>query len=294
MELIYTHMFDAGLVGLAAGRLAGIPVVHMRHHLEEHSLLNRPAHVELDRFMARHADLVVVPSNASRDYLAHRERIASDKIRVVHHGYAFDAMRKSADGGRRIRRELGLGETFVIGYVSRFIPYKDHESLIRSAAQLRDRLPDLRLLLVGGGDHGDIRARIEELGLGDRVVFAGHRDDVMACISAMDVMVHPSRTESFGLAVLEGLAAEVPVVACRVGGVIEIVKNGETGVLIPPGDVAAMAGAVSRLHDDPGLRRSMGRAGREDVVSRFDVERMLDGHVEVCRAAVDHKGAGRS
>jgi glycosyltransferase involved in cell wall biosynthesis len=286
IDVLQTHQFDAGAVGIAAARLAGAKVVHMRHHLDEHLLIGTRAHVEVDRLMVRLSDRTVVPSQALHNYLVTEEALDPGKIDVVYHGFDFEAMHAEPDEADRVRAGLGLDSRFVIGCVSRFIPFKGHDVLLEAAARLRQRIPGLCVLLVGGrGNRGYVEEAIDRLGLRERVVFAGQRSDVAACMRAMDVLVHPSRSESFGKVVLEGLAAETAVVATRVGGIPEIVDEGETGLLVPADDPAAIERAVLRLHAEPELRESLAREGRRRMVERFPLEAFLEHQIDVYERA---------
>ena len=277
VEVLHTHLFDAGVVGLVAARLVRTPVlIHTRHHHDEHFLIGTRAHVALDRLVIRTADRALVVSRAAREHLIERESIDPEQIEVVPIGWDFDTLTAGAEEASRVRAELGLDSAFVIGYVARFIPFKGHDVLLSAAAALAPSIPNLRLLFVGDGPRRDLERMIDELGLSERVVFAGFRRDVMACMRAMDVFVHPSRTESLSQVLVEAMAAETPVVATQVGGAAEIVEPGETGLLVPPDDSAAIERAVLRMHTDPELRLRLGRNARVSVSERFPLDRMLD------------------
>jgi glycosyltransferase involved in cell wall biosynthesis len=281
VDVVQTHLFDAGAVGLAASRLARTKaVIHTRHHLDEHFLIGTRAHVALDRLMIRGSDMAVVVSEAARDHLIRRESIDPAMIEVINIGWDFESLRATPEDGRRVRAELGLESGFVIGYVARFIPFKGHDVLLAAVERLRSRIPNVRVLFVGDGPRERLERLTEDLGLTDHVVFAGFRRDVMACMRAMDVLVHPSRTESFPQVIVEALAAETPVVATRVGGVSEIVEPERTGLLVPPGRPEAIEAAVLRLYENPELRIAFGRRGRISVSERFTLDRMLDRMVE--------------
>jgi len=138
-------------------------------------------------------------------------------------------------------------------------------------------------LIVGSGDaayEARLKAMTEILGLERRVHFAGFQESVYPCLAAMDLYVHPALMEGFGIAVIEAMAMRKPVVATTAGGLPEIVQDGETGTLVPPGDADAMARAVSSLLRDPGRRKQFGEAGRARVAAHFTVEAMMDQLVE--------------
>jgi glycosyltransferase involved in cell wall biosynthesis len=155
-----------------------------------------------------------------------------------------------------------------IGTVGSLRPVKNLELLVRGAAILREEFPEIRVLIAGGITHaaseeGDrLEALVGELGLESNVRFLGVRSDVNRVLASLDVAVSTSKREGSPLAVMEYMAAGLPVVATSVGGVPDIVADGDTGILVPPDDVAALAEAIARLLRSPELRREMGEAGR--------------------------------
>jgi glycosyltransferase involved in cell wall biosynthesis len=163
-------------------------------------------------------------------------------------------------------------------------------------AQLRARHPDLRCLIVGGvhrqgAEYAErMRARIATEGLTEQVILTGARRDVAACLDAMDVAIHASTNpEPFGRVLIEAMALARPLIAPREGGPLEIVVDGETGLLVPPRDPTALAGAIDRLVADPALRRRMGEAGRARVDAVFDIRQ----HVRAMAAVFEDRLAAR-
>lgn len=277
IEVLQSHLFDAGVIGVLAARLARTPLtIVTRHHTDQVVLVGTALHIQLDRWMARAADGVVAVSNAVRDFLVTQDGVDSTPIEVIYLGFDFDRLRVEEADAQRVREELVLEDAFVIGCVAQLFETKGQSFLIAALAALVDRIPNAKLVLVGAGDRTGLEARANELGVADRVVFAGHRQDVPACLSAMDVVVHPSLSEAFSQVVIEAMASETPLVSTNVGGAMEVIEDGKTGLLIPPADVAAIVAAVERLHGDPHLRERLGRAGRESVAERFTVDRMVN------------------
>jgi glycosyltransferase involved in cell wall biosynthesis len=177
-----------------------------------------------------------------------------------------------------VRDEFGIPETApVIGYVGRLEEEKGTQFFIEALPAISRALPPARYLIVGEAsdeqEEFDARARerVRELGIADRVSFTGFRDDVPDLIAAMDVAVVPSLREAFGLVNVEVMACGRPLVATRVGGIPEVVEDGTTGILVPPGDSGALAEAVLSLMADPGRRRAMGEAGRRRAAQFFDI-----------------------
>jgi len=287
VTVLQTHLFDAGVVGLIAGRLARVPlIVVTRHHSDFHFVSGTRAHVLIDSLTARWGDRVVVLARAVRDHLVAREGVPSHHIDVIVQGFDFDALRGSADNddeGRRIRVELGIEDAFVVGAVGAFYPSKGHAYLFAAAAQLAREIPNLKLLIVGAGDRAAIDALAREHGIDGRVIAAGFRRDVPACLRAMDVFVHPSLSEAFCQSIVEALAAERPVVATDVGGASEAITDADHGMLVPPADAGAIADAIATLYRDPVRRRRIGETGRRAAMARFPVEGMVNAQIDVYR-----------
>ncbi len=173
---------------------------------------------------------------------------------------------------------------FVAGCVARLEPGKGFDTLLTAAHLLHRSVPDLRVLIVG--DHPDpenrrtVQRQIEQLSLTDTVVLAGWRSDIATCMRAMDVLAHPSRTESFGQVLIEAFAAGTPVVASDVGGIPEIVTPGQTGELVPAADPGALADAIRKLYDSPELRQEYVAAASVAAQERFTSQLMADRHLQ--------------
>ena len=147
---------------------------------------------------------------------------------------------------------------------------KGHEHLIEAIALLKQDVPSLHLVIVGSGDRQDaLLQQAESLGLRDAVHLLGHRDDVDICLAGMDLFVLPSLNEGMGRALIEAMAAGLPVIASRVGGIPAVVDHERTGLLVSPGDAGALAGALRRLLDRPDWARQLGVAASRSVDSRY-------------------------
>jgi len=206
-----------------------------------------------------------------------RGRTAADRIRVIHTG--IDLSRFAASAARaETRASLGLPQdAVVVGTVSRLFREKGHTHLIAAAARLKERLPGLYLLIVGRGDESErLKAQAKACGLGDRIIFTGFYEDLGGALHAMDIFAQPSIDhEGFPTAVLEAESLGLPVIASDIGGTHETMRAGETGLLVPPGDVAALAEAVAALVEDTERRLAMGAAARRFVTGQFTLEGMI-------------------
>jgi glycosyltransferase involved in cell wall biosynthesis len=206
--------------------------------------------------------------------------------------------------GRAVRAELNVPDgTPLIGMVAHLTPWKGHADFLRMAKAVSLQVPGVRFLVSGGpiyetdghtGYEESLRLLAGELGIADRVKFLGIRDDIPEIMAALDVLVHcPTAPEPFGRAVAEAMGAGRPVIASKEGGVLELVEDGRTGVLVPSGDITGFAAALRRLLDDPPLRQRMGSAGRLRAESMFGVdahaERVLLGYRQIIPLATHHR-----
>jgi glycosyltransferase involved in cell wall biosynthesis len=194
-----------------------------------------------------------------------------------------------------VRSELGLGaQGLVAAMVSSLRPEKGHDVALDTVRALLARFPSLRLVVAGDGP---LRPSLERAAatLGDRVVLAGYRPDILAVLDAVDVLIQPSRADAFPTAILEAMAASVPVVAADVGGIGELVRDGVTGTLVPgPPSTSAFATALAPLLEDGGRRRRLGRAGRERFEQEFTAARWVQRLREVYVEVLEERRAARN
>jgi glycosyltransferase involved in cell wall biosynthesis len=275
-DVLHTHVhFSLNVLGRVAGRLAGARVVAHMHaeNVFRPDGIARRAQVALDNATAGLCSAIVAVSEATAATLV-RQGYPADRVVVVRNGIAPPAPAQP-------RRPEGVSDDvpFLL-HVGRLAPGKGQRELIEALARLarRDAVVVLagKDLETGGAFERDLEARADELGVRDRVVFAGHRDDVPALLAAADVFVLPSRIEGLPLTVLEAMAAARPVVATRVGGTPEAVVDGETGELVPAGDIEALVRALDGLLSDPERARRLGESGRRRVHERFSAAAMSE------------------
>jgi glycosyltransferase involved in cell wall biosynthesis len=176
-----------------------------------------------------------------------------------------------------LREEYGMApDASIVGVVARLENEKGHRTLIEGWPRVLARVPEAYLLIVGEGHlRPDLERLVADLRIGPRVVFAGRRDDIPAVTAALDVAVLPSYREAQGIVVLEAMALSRPIVATRVGGIPEMIEDGVSGLLVPPHDAAALAGAIARLLLDHPLADTIARNGHDVVHDRFSVEFMV-------------------
>ncbi|MFP4057410.1 MAG: glycosyltransferase family 4 protein [Candidatus Brocadiia bacterium] len=241
------------------------------------------------RLTYRHmADRYLTPSEHCRRELLRTGYFVPQRIRAIPNGVAIPPPDPSAR--ERVRAELGLGDAPVLIVTSRLHPAKGHVHLLDALALLREQLGGVRLLAVGdGGERPALEERAERLGLGHSVLFTGFRTDVVDLLRAADLFVLPSLLEGMPNTALEAMAVGLPVVASAVDGVPEVVVDGETGLLVSPGDPHLLRDTIGRLLTEPQLAARMGRAGRERVRRHFALDRTLAAAEAWCLATRDSR-----
>ncbi len=264
------------LFGPFVGRAAGVPVV-INHQRNAAYWVRGGARERVYSFVNRRlVDAVAVNSAAARDELVSRFGVPAAK--VVDVGAGVDVGRFAwAPPDERLAAELGLAGHPVVGVVAKLSPVKGHEWFLESAARVARERGDARFLVVGDGPRrSELEGMARALGVADRVVFAGARDDVPALLRLMSVFVLSSVSEGSPNVVMEAMAAGVPVVATDVGGVSDAVGGPSSAVLVPPRDADAMARAVIGLLADPRAAGAMGSAGQRIARERHDIGAVVE------------------
>jgi glycosyltransferase involved in cell wall biosynthesis len=269
IDLVHFADLLAAHRGSLAGVLARVPAItHVRNSVPVISLRDRSFLWPIRRF--------VFVSAETRRTFGHR--VHPSRATLLYDG--VEPTMPAADSGRSVREELTIPpDAPVVGMVARVARQKDHPTLVRAAAILVATHPAVRFLIVGQHSGVDtyeqqfavVRQLIDELGLGKHFIFTDHRDDVDRLIAAMDVCVLSTHQEGLPLAILEAMAQAKPFVGTSVGGIPEVVRDGETGLLVPRADPHALAWALARLLDDPGLAARLGRGGRRMVEGEFSL-----------------------
>jgi glycosyltransferase involved in cell wall biosynthesis len=271
-DVLHTHLGYADLMGGLAARSLRLPAVATIHVMERSSGARERAKDELMALARRRcARRVICVSECARRWYLATGWDAPERVVVVPNGVAANAATSAAPS---TRARLGLApEDLVVAMAAVLREGKGHDVAIAAVRVLRAQFPSVRLLVLGDGPE---RARIARLAapLSDAVVLAGHRDDVPVLLAAADVLVHPTAHDALPSAVLEAMAAGVPVVASAVGGIPEAVIDGETGLLVrAPPRIDELAAALGRVLGDLDLRARLGAAARARYETRFTAER---------------------
>lgn len=281
-DIVHVHSRrGADTLGGIGARLAGVPAV-----------------------LSRRVDSADVPVLGGAKYLLYRRIVAISagiRARLIAQGVPaakVQLVRSAVPPAAEPVSRAAFLDVFAlqpddvpVAVVAQFIPRKGHRMLLDALHRLRGRHPHLRVCLFGAGPlRASLERRVAELGLADRIRFAGFRIDLERFIGHFALLVHPAEREGLGVAVLEAQAAGVPVIACRAGGLVEAVADGRTGLLVPPGDAAALATVIDTLLGDAGQRMRFTAAGPAHAAAGFGIDGMVDGNLAVYRDAL---GRGR-
>jgi glycosyltransferase involved in cell wall biosynthesis len=266
-DVLHTHLVHADLAG---GLLRGRRTLISTKHNDDPFRTRLPFRL-VERALARRAARVICITDALRRFNVERVGLPSARLEVVHYGL-------DEPPAAWAENELELPEGKIVAAVARLVPQKGLDVAVEAMAGL-----DATLVVLGVGPEQD---RLEALAREHavRLLLPGRVGDVAAVLRRADVLVHPARWEGFGLALLEAMLCSLPVVATRVSSIPEIVADGETGLLVPPDDVPALAGAILRVLEDP---RDLGAAGLRRARAELSVARMAERTLAVYAAASD-------
>jgi glycosyltransferase involved in cell wall biosynthesis len=278
-DLLHTHMVHGDVYGSLAAHILRTPFVSTRHN-DDRYLLGPFRYV--DRAFMHGVRRIVAISDAVREFHI-RAGLDAAKLVTVHYGLNDVPAAPSETTPEAVGIPADVPLVLAIG---RLIEQKDHATLLDAFARVHRTHPDARLAILGWGPlEAQTKAHVARLGLDDAVFVLG-RVEPRDWLTRADVFAHTSRWEGFGIVLLEAMLAGLPVVATHVSAIPEIVLDGETGLLAPPGDVAAVADALEHVLDDSELRRRLGEAGRRRAQTDFSVQRMVERTIRVYGEAV--------
>jgi glycosyltransferase involved in cell wall biosynthesis len=284
-HILHTHTAKAGAVGRAAALLAGDarpPVIVHTYHGHVLSGYFDPLRTqffrETERALARHTNRLIAVGPEVRDDLVELGVAPAEKFSVIRLGIDLESRVLTIDRRAEFRHLFGVPEDrFVVGWIGRMTAIKRVPDILAAFKALLDRGVQATLCLVGDGpDRDAIEQFASELGIVRDVLFVGYQRDVAPYYAFFDVLLLPSANEGTPVVAIEALAAERPVVATRVGGVPDVVDDNESGFLVDVGDVEALTDRLEQLAGDPELRARLGKTGRERVIPRYRVERLVD------------------
>jgi glycosyltransferase involved in cell wall biosynthesis len=276
VDLLHAHQYTPFFYAMMGRLVYRRPPVIFTEHGRHWPDYPRRKRMLANRVLLERRDRVVGVGEAVRRALIDNEGIPPARAGVIYNGIDLSAFGAGHEDRRAIRREMGVAvDDFVILQVARLDYLKDHATAVRTLADVVPRRPDARLVLVGAGPElGPIQDLVRRHGLEAHVRLLGLRSDVARLLSAADLFFLTSISEGIPLTVIEAMATRLPVVSTRVGGVPEVVEEGRTGLLAPPGDHAALAQGIFGLAENPSLREEMGRLGRARAEVLFS-ERLM-------------------
>lgn len=284
LDLIHTHGVRANFLGRVASKMTGIPnicTMHSDSRLDYASSAKERAVWYADNVFNGMADAFIGVSNDMSENLAKRG-IPREKIFTVHNGIDLSCVKSDADPNKT-KEKFGIPKNIrLIGTVGRLVEVKGHSDMVAALPRILDKIPDAGMLIVGDGRCLEpLREQAEKLKVNDRVFLPGRIKDPFDLMKACDIGCFPSIAEAIGLALLEFMALEVPVVATRVGGIPEVLTKPEYGVLAPPSNPKELSGAIISLMGDRKQMEHVGKQGRERVEQEFTTGKMIEKTQEV-------------
>ncbi|MFA6318262.1 MAG: glycosyltransferase family 4 protein [Elusimicrobiota bacterium] len=279
-DLVHTHSSKAGVLGRVAGRLAGVPaIVHTYHGFGFHDRMSAPLRWFYSRVEAACrglADRTVFVSRANIGYALRHGLVRPGSEVLIRSGIKLSDYPARADKDAALASVGLAGKRLLVPSVGNLKPQKNPEAFLDMARDLAPEFPDAGFLFVGDGPlRGRLEARIKAAGLSGSVALPGWRRDTAALLAASDAFVLTSLWEGLPRALLEAMATGLPCVCHAVDGVTDVLRDGENGFLVPPGDAAGLARRVREVLADPGLRASLGEAARLALPEEFGIDRMV-------------------
>lgn len=298
-DIVHTHTAKAGALGRIAAILAGVRVrVHTFHgHVFDgyFGSIATKVFIAIERLLARFTTKVVAVSNSVANDISIRYNIApKEKIAVIPLGFDLERFLKADENRGKLKKELGLSEEIaLVGIVGRLVPIKNHKMFLDVAKKLLTIDYGLwtKFVIVGNGElRQELENYAEKLGIKNSVIFLGWRRDLENIYADLDVVCLTSLNEGTPVSLIEAMASARPVVATDVGGVRDIVKNEENGLLVSSNDVSSFSKALLKMLNDREKRIEMGRNGREFVKVNYNKDRLIEGTKYLYKCLLKEKG----
>jgi glycosyltransferase involved in cell wall biosynthesis len=276
-DVVHAHGFKADVYAYLAMRRTEVPLVSTCHTWYDTDWLVT-LYGKIDRMVLRRfARVVAVSDEVRRQLLA--AGASEDRVSIVRNGID---LRPFENVTPALRVEMGAGDTAIVGLIGRLANSKGVDLYIEAAARVLSHGVKAQFVVVGEGPDQEMLARkIDDMNLNGQAILLGRRDDMPAVYASLDIMVSASRQEGLPMAILEGMASGLPLVATSVGEVPTVVNEGRTGLLVPPEDADALATAIEKLLNNPAERVRMGTAGRERICEEYSAERMAEDYLRV-------------
>lgn len=276
IKLLHTHGYKADIIGLAASKILNIPIVSTAHGWTSCSK-NVKLYEFLDRLALRFFDRVIAVSDSVKDRLL-KSHISPQKIEKIYNAIELKTSSEVLLSTKSFKDSFNLSNgNKLIGAIGRLSIEKGLSYFLEAGKEVISRYPQIRLLIVGEGpERQNLEIMAERFAIKDKVIFCGFQKDISTIYSILDVVVLSSVTEGLPLTLLEALAHEKPVVATRVGGVPELIKDGETGILVNPKDSQGLANGILKILDNPEEAKKLAMRGRKLVEEKFNSKSMSE------------------
>ena len=276
-DIVHTHLFKSDFHGRLAARLANVPVVISTLH-NCHRWAKNPVLGSTYGITARSADHIIAVSEEVREHAIRYAHIPSQKVETIDNAILIERFLDIRELGLSIRQEFNIPVNVpLVGIIARLSKQKDHANFLQAAVHILQKVPQTRFLIVGEGPlRSSLEALTESLNLTEAVIFCGARQDIPSILGALDMLVFSSKWEGLPVALLEGMASSLPVVSTNVGGVPGVIKDGITGLLVPPSNAELLAQACLQLIEDPLLRRKMGLEAQTHIQTNYSMDAMVN------------------
>jgi glycosyltransferase involved in cell wall biosynthesis len=289
--IVHTHTSKAGVLGRLAAWFAGVPaIVHTPHgHVfyGHFGRLRSRLFLMVERLLARITSRLIALTDAERREHLERHVGTAEQFAVIPSGIDVERFRCVRAGGKLVPEWFGCPpDSVIVGSVGWLTGIKGHRVLVDAVATVKQEFPALHLVIVGTGDRRDaLIEQARQAGISHAVHLLGHREQVEDCLRGFDCFVLPSLNEGMGRALIEAMAAGLPVVASRVGGIPAVVQDGVNGLLVPPGESRALAEALRSVLRDPQWARRLGEQAGRSIGEEYGIERMVRAIETVYREA---------
>ncbi len=287
-QIINTHLFQSSVIGTFIGKLVGVPVIiETRHYTDYMYKYGNKIEQWLDKTTANNISCVIAVAKTIQDVLCTVERIPMNRTEVIYNGINLNKLSVNKNKKENTIKNMNLQDKIVLSYVANFHIRKGHKYLIEAILNLKRLYSNIYLMIIGDGKiRNELEKLTKQLDIGNNVIFLGYRSDIPELLSVSDIYVHPSLEEGFPLTIIEAMAAGLPVIATTVGGISELIIDGDNGILIPPGNTQALVDAISDLIEHQEKRSALAETGKQYVESNLTDEIMVNKYREVYRSKI--------
>ncbi|ODS31245.1 MAG: putative glycosyltransferase [Candidatus Scalindua rubra] len=280
-HIVHTHTSKAGVWGRSAAYLARVPIIihtphgHVFHSYYGFVLTN--IFVFAEKILSLMTDKITALTNQERDEHLEKGIASIEKYVIIHSGVVLDRFKNMSVDIRAMKKELGIPQdSNVVGVIGRLVPIKGHKYLVSASKGIVEECPKTVFVFVGDGHlKSRLERQAESIGVRKNIIFTGWRNDASEILYLFDILVLPSLNEGMGRVLIEGMALGKPIVASNVGGIIDLVRNGENGILVPPRDSDALGKAILQLIKNKDMAEELGKNGKAIVNPIFDVSTMI-------------------